>query len=110
MPEDLQALHDQARLRSFLTVPVMAGGHVAAALTVAAAEAEAFSGPWWQPTVTMAATALLPHMLSPHVSARSVAAVSVRCGAEQLHGQHLVKHGSSTCKGAGAGAMLCALP
>jgi len=55
-------LHERAGLNSFLSVLIAAGPSVLGSLTVAALDPDAFREPWWQPILTMSASALLPHL------------------------------------------------
>lgn len=54
-------------MKSFMAVPVAAGARVLGALTVASPRAGAFGAWSWEPTLGMAAAALLPHLLNPQV-------------------------------------------
>ncbi|KIZ07069.1 Proto-oncogene tyrosine-protein kinase LCK [Monoraphidium neglectum] len=66
-PRDFHALSERAALKDFLAAPISAGGRVLGSLTVASTRRGAFDGWAWEPTVTMAATGLLPHLLNPQV-------------------------------------------
>ncbi len=67
LPHDLKTLHERAGLESFLSVLIAAGGTVLGSLTIAATAPDAFDEAWWQPVLTMAASALLPHLRNRQV-------------------------------------------
>jgi hypothetical protein len=83
LPRDFRKLHERAGLSSFLSVLISAGQRVLGSLTIAARAPHAFSEPWWQPVLTMCASALLPHLRNRQVRAPRRRAAGQARGPEQ---------------------------
>ncbi|GBF87615.1 hypothetical protein Rsub_00326 [Raphidocelis subcapitata] len=95
LPRDFAALHARAGLNCFLSVLIAAGPRVLGSLTIAARREGAFGEPWWQPVLTMAAAALLPHLRNRQLVALCRMLVEVDAEQDAAEAASLVIHGIS---------------
>lgn len=95
LPRDFRKLHERAGLSSFLSVLISAGQRVLGSLTIAARAPHAFSEPWWQPVLTMCASALLPHLRNRQLVYLCRMLVSVDAEQDAAEAASLVIYGVS---------------